>query len=210
MPLMTNQAKMEFIMEIYRLIFGLNKNDPGLHQSIQGVQPDPKWTPWIISFKGRCFKNSTTGLLSLRGFDTSLDIGKVNPDGTIQPLNLRFIEQNPDKLDNAGNLKPTAIIARQGNQLMWVIQRDVQNGFLGKVLNSKWEPSTPRAVYPSTNPQTATDQYGNNMTMERGQWINNLPNITKSDTIQHVIENTDKFENDTNQEGGQECEFVVD
>lgn len=201
MPLMTNQAKMEFIMWIYRLIFSLNTNDPGLQQSIQGIQPDPIWAGWILSFKGRCFKNSATGFLNLRGFDVSLNIGKINPDGTIQPLNLRFLEQNPDKLDNAGNLKPTAILARQGHQLMWIIQRDVQNGFLGKVMDGKWEASTPRAVYPSTG-ATGSDQYGNNMTINKGQWIDNLPNIPQSETTQFVIDNT-------NDGGDQECVFVV-
>lgn len=201
MPQMTNQAKMMFIMMIYRLIFNLNKDDPGLHQSIQGIQPDPHWASWILSFKGRCFKNSTTGLLNLRGFDVSLDIGKVNPDGTIQPLNLRFLEQNPDKLDTAGNLKQTAVLARQGHQLMWVIQRDVQNGFLGKVMDGKWEASAPRAVYPSTG-ATGSDQYGNNMTIDRGQWIDNLPNVPQSDIAQFVIDNTDNG-------GDQECEFVM-
>ena len=201
MPLMTNQAKMMFIMMIYRLIFSLNKNDPGLQQSIQGIQPDPQWAPWILSFKGRCFKNSTTGFLNLRGFDVSLDIGKVNPDGTIQPLNLRFLEQNPDKLDNAGNLKQTSVLARQGHQLMWIIQRDVQNGFLGKVMDGKWEASAPRAVYPSTG-ATGSDQYGNNMTIDRGQWVDNLPNIPQSETTQFVIDNAGDG-------GDQECEFVV-
>ena len=205
MPQMTNQAKMEFIMAIYRLIFSLDKNDPGLHQSIQGIQLGPEWAPWILSFKGRCFKNSTTGFLNLRGFDVSLDIGKVNPDGTIQPLNLRFIEQNPDKLDNAGNLKQTAILARQGHQIIWIIQRDVQNGFLGKVMDGTWEQSSDRAIYPSTNPQTATDQYGNNMALDRGQWVNSLPDINPADTTQHVIDNTGKEEAG----GPVECEFIV-
>jgi len=151
---MTNQAKMEFIMDVYRLIFSLNPNDPGLHNSIQGVQMDPKWIPFLLFFQGRMFKDSTTGLLSLRGFEVSLNIGKMNIDGTIAPLNLRFIEQNPNKLDHNGNLKTFANLARQGHKIVWVINKDLENGFLGRVQNDQWIKSTKRPVYPAgTQPQ---------------------------------------------------------
>ena len=184
---MTNQAKMEFIMDVYRLIFSLNPNDPGLHQSIQGVQLDPKWTPFLLFFQGRMFKDSTTRLLSLRGFEVSLNIGKTNVDGTIAPLNLRFIEQNPNKLDHNGNLKTFANLARQGHKIIWVINKDLENGFLGRVQNDQWIKSTKRPVYPAGTQATGVDQHNNQMVINQGNWVDNVPNINQADTLQAVV-----------------------
>jgi len=184
---MTNQAKMEFIMDVYRLIFSLNPNDPGLHNSIQGVQMDPKWIPFLLFFQGRMFKDSTTGLLSLRGFEVSLNIGKMNIDGTIAPLNLRFIEQNPNKLDHNGNLKTFANLARQGHKIVWVINKDLENGFLGRVQNDQWIKSTKRPVYPAGTQTTGVDQYNNQMVINQGNWVNNVPDINQADTLQAVV-----------------------
>lgn len=207
---MHNQARMEFIMDVYRLIFSLNPNDPGLHQSIQGVQIDQKWTPHLITFQGRMFKDSATGLLTIRGFDASLNTDGAQSNGTIAPLNLRFIEQNPNKVDGNGNLKTFANLARQGHQIMWVINKDIQNGFLGRVQNGQWHKSQQFATRPvqttqiltgaATNPDV--DQYGNPMIMKNGQWIVDLPNINKTDVVEHVIECLD-----SGQDG---CQFVED
>lgn len=188
---MTNQARMEFIMDVYRLIFSLNPNDPGLHQSIQGVQIDQKWTPWLLFFQGRMFKDQSTGILCIRGFDASLNIDKVSPAGTVVPLNLRFIEQNPNKLDHNGNLKTFANLARQGHKIMWVINKDVENGFLGRVQNDQWIKSQKRPVYPAGTIQTqqpqGTDQNNNQMAMNRGNWVDNIPTIDPADTLQSVV-----------------------
>lgn len=185
---MSNQARMEFIMDVYRLIFSLNPNDPGLHQSIQGVQMDSKWAPWLLSFQGRMFKDSTTGLMCIRGFDASLNIGKVYPDGLAAPLNLRFIEQNPNKLDHNGNLKTFANLARQGHKIMWVINKDIANGFLGRVQDGQWEKSRQRPINPVNTVQTqGFDQQGNPLTMNRGNWVDNVPNINANETLDRVV-----------------------
>lgn len=183
---MTNQAKMEFIMDVYRLIFSLNPNDPGLHQSIQGVQIDQKWAPWLLFFQGRMFKDSTTGLMSIRGFDVSLNTGKAL-NGVVMPLNLRFIEQNPNKVDNNGNLKTFANLARQGHKIIWVINKDIPNGFLGRVQDGQWIKSRDRAVYPANNQTTGLDQANNQMTLNRGNWIDDVPTIDATDTLQKVV-----------------------
>jgi len=185
---MSNQARMEFIMDVYRLIFSLNPNDPGLHQSIQGVQIDQKWAPWLLSFQGRMFKDSTTGLLMLRGFEVSLNIGKEYADGLAAPLNLRFIEQNPNKLDHNGNLKTFANLARQGHKIIWVINKDIDNGFLGRVQDGQWTKSRPRVIQPAGTTQTqGFDQQGNQMVMARGNWVDNVPNINANETLDKVV-----------------------
>ena len=185
---MTNQARMEFIMDVYRLLFSLNPNDPGLHQNIQGAQMDPKWAPWLLSFEGRMFKDKTTGLLCIRGFDASLNIGKAYADGLVSPLNLRFIEQNPNKLDDNGNLKTFANLARQGHKIMWVINKDIPNGFLGRIQDDKWEKSYQRVIQPAGTVQTeGLDQGGNQMVRNRGNWIDNVPNIDAGETLDKVV-----------------------
>ena len=185
---MSNQARMEFIMDVYRLIFSLNPNDPGLHQNIQGVQMDPKWAPWLLSFQGRMFKDSTTGLMCIRGFEVSLNVGKVYADGLTAPLNLRFIEQNPNKLDSNGNLKMFANLARQGHKIVWVINKDIQNGFLGRVQDGQWEKSRPRVIQPASTDQTqGLDQQGNQMVIDKGNWIDNVPDINAGETLDKVV-----------------------
>ena len=184
---MTNQARMEFIMDVYRLTFSLNPNDPGLHQSIQGVQIDQKWTPWLLHFQGRMFKDSTTGLMTIRGFDVSLDIGNT-VNGVLAPLNLRFIEQNPNKLDNFGNLKTFANLARQGHKIMWVINKDVPNGFLGRVQNDQWFKSNQRPVNTVSTTQTVgVDQDNNQMVINQGNWIDKLPNTNVENAMQRMV-----------------------
>ena len=209
MPKMSNQAKMEFILNVHRLIFSLNPNDPGLFNNIQGVQLGVEWEPWLLAFQGRMFKDSSTGLQTIRGFDASLNTGQTNPNGTIMPINLRFIEQNPNKVDANGNLKTYANLARQGHQIMWVIDKDKQNGFLGRVQDGQWYKSQHFATRPaqaqtsaSVSANTTVDQYNNPMTMQNGQWIANLPNVNKTEVVEHIIECLDT-------EGG-ECQFVED
>lgn len=189
---MTNQARMEFIMDVYRLIFSLDPNDPGLHQSIQSVQIDQKWAPWLLFFQGRMFNDSTTKTKIIRGFDVSLNIGEVNPNGTIAPLNLRFMEQNPNKLDHNGNLKTFANLARGGHKIMWVINKDIDNGFLGRVQDDQWIKSVKHPVttvsFKQYIPQTTgIDQQGNPMIMNQGNWINKVPTIDPGDTLQKVV-----------------------
>jgi len=202
---MSNQAKTELIMSMYRLIFGLDRNDPGLVNSIHAVQLGVEWEPWMIACGGRLFKDSTTGIASLRGFDISLNLDRVGPNGVIIPLNLRFLEQNPNKVDANGNLKMYANLARQGHQIMWVIDKDKENGFLGRIQDGQWYKSEQFATRPAqtqTSTSTPIDQYGNPMTMKGGQWITELPDINRNAVVEHVIECLDT-------EGG-ECQFVED
>jgi len=84
----------------------------------------------------------------LRGYDFSLNLG----DRTI---NLRCLEQNPNKTDNFGNLKKYAILARQGHQIMWVIDNK-NNVFLGRLQNNVWYAS----FVPATTP-AVPNQYNN-------------------------------------------------
>ncbi len=96
---------------------------------------------------GRWFRDSTTGEQSLRGFDFDvIDNGRI--------LNLRILEQNPNKRDFAGNVKHFANLARQGHQICWVIDRN--GSFLGRVHNGQWHFSQPRATMPVQQP---TNQY---------------------------------------------------
>ena len=134
------------------------------------------------------FKDSTTGLLILRGFEVSLNIGKEYADGLAAPLNLRFIEQNPNKLDDNGNLKTFANLARQGHKIVWVINKDIPNGFLGRVQDGQWEKSRQRVMQPAgTNQAQGLDQNNNQMVINRGDWVDNVPNIDAGETLDKVV-----------------------
>ena len=169
---MSNAQRMQFIKHVGLLIFSVPLSDP---QTLAGAMKNTftgaEWGQWVVSgwAYGRTFKDSSTGLATLRGFDISLDIGMKNPDGTIKLLNLRFIEQNPNKLDAQGNLKENAILARAGNKIMWVVQNGIENGFLGKLQNGEWVPSRPRAYVAATGP-IGIDQYGENAHLNNGKW----------------------------------------
>jgi len=93
-------------------------------------------------FNGRWFVN---GLL--RGFDISCNLGD-------RVINLRCLEQNPNKTDNYGNLKKYANLARQGNQIMWVIDK-TSNTFLGRMQNGEWHASFNPATQPASYSQPA-------------------------------------------------------
>ena len=59
------------------------------------------------------------------------------------------MEQNPNKTDKAGNLKQTAIRARNGEFIMWMMDRKPNGGFLGSIQNGKWVASQMRATQPA-------------------------------------------------------------
>lgn len=81
---------------------------------------------------GRWFAGGT-----LRGFDFDANI-----NGVVRKM--RILEQNPNKLDSAGNLKHFANLARQGHRICWLIDRE--GPFLGRVHNGEWIFSQPRAT----------------------------------------------------------------
>lgn len=85
-------------------------------------------------FPGRWFVSQT-----LRGFDVDINAGN-------RIVQIRCIEQNPNKTDNLGNLKPNANLARMGHKIMWVIDR--QDSWLGRIQDGVWVP----AFKPATKP----------------------------------------------------------
>lgn len=188
MPEMTANQKMELIMVAFRKIFNNEDNFQ-------------KFQPWILNLQPRMFKDSTTGLQTVPGIDVILDINETHPNSTMKPKNLRFIAQNPNKRDNMGNLKENAILARAGHQIMWVIDKDVQNGFLGKIMDDKWVASQPRATYTARNPETAVDATGRTYQMDQGDWTRQLPDIEKDNVADAVTEQY---------EGDEECQCVIE
>lgn len=132
--------------------------------------------------KGRWFKDSATGQLSLRGFD--LDI-QLSPGKVIQ---LRMIEQNPNKVDSMGNLKPMAAAARAGVKVMWVIDRN--GGFLSKVQDGRVEKmnqpaysKNKSAVAPASTPSAQPAKEGVTEPDLEG-----LPDLLDIDQIPGMIE----------------------
>jgi len=85
-------------------------------------------------FPGRWFVQQT-----LRGFDVDINAG----DKIVQ---IRCLEQNPNKTDNNGNLKPNANLARMGHKIMWVIDR--KDSWLGRIQDGTWIPAFETATKP--------------------------------------------------------------
>jgi len=86
-------------------------------------------------FPGRWFVSQT-----LRGFDVDINAG----DKIVQ---IRCLEQNPNKTDNLGNLKPNANLARLGHKIMWVIDR--KGSWLGRIQDGAWVPAFETATKPA-------------------------------------------------------------
>jgi hypothetical protein len=84
--------------------------------------------------RGRWFKNGM-----LRGVDCDVNLGT-------RIVSLRFIEQNPQKSSQY------AAMAVRGAKIMWVIDTRTQNGFLGRMQDGQWYPSTMRATTPAPPP----------------------------------------------------------
>jgi hypothetical protein len=124
--MLTNEQKRVIVMTAYASIF--TSKERGTDITMVEIRH-----PAIVGGvkKGRWFKDSSTGQQTLRGFDLDiqLDPGKV--------AQLRMIEQNPNKRDSMGNLKPMAAAARAGTKIMWVIDRN--GGFLSKVQDGRLE-----------------------------------------------------------------------
>jgi len=127
---------------------------------------------------------------SLRGFDIP-----INNNGKI--INLRIIEQNPNKMDNFGNLKQNALLARIGHQIVWIIRQDT-NAFIGKVMDGTWTAITPKAITkidPRTvvngagiqKTVTAEDQYGSVYEhYDDGRWVSELTEINPNDITVYI------------------------
>ena len=208
MPTMQPQQKVELMMAIYRAIFTARKENllEDLNNAIAEIRE--RWGNWILNASPRLFKDSSTGIKDIPGFDVILDLGETDVNGIMIPKSLRFIAQNPNKRDNLGNLKENAILAQAGHKIMWVINTAIENGFLGKVMDGQWVPSAPRAVYPAQNraPQ-AVDATGRNYQMKEGNWIQQLPDIDPNNTTNTVEEVLTAEEVLAAEE---ECEFSIE
>ena len=135
---MTNTERIAFLMQVYELIFTSKAQgtDP---TTVALIHPNIALDPSrYITGKGRWFVDQT-----IRGFDIDLNIG----DKVIQ---LRCLEQNPNKTDHLGNLKQNSLLAQQWHKIMWVILRN--GGFLGRIQDGVWHASEQRAYSPKQPP----------------------------------------------------------
>jgi hypothetical protein len=132
---MSNAQRMALVKSVYNLIFG----SKGLTDNSWLKSPKPAgFEALIVTWTPKIFVSGT-----VRAADAD-----VNDDGRI--LSLRFMEQNMNKADINGNLKQTAIRARNGEFLMWVVDRKIKvGGFLGSIQNGDWIASEMRAVQPA-------------------------------------------------------------
>ncbi|KKN32269.1 hypothetical protein LCGC14_0815490 [marine sediment metagenome] len=137
---MTNVEKMGLLIALYNGIF--QSKAQGTDITAMGI-PNPHVAGGIVM--GRWFVNGT-----LRGFDFNVQNGP-------NLLQLRMIEQNPDKTDAAGNRTYYANLANQGHCIVWLIDRKPGGTFLGRIQAGQWHASQIRATVPATpaNQQTA-------------------------------------------------------
>jgi hypothetical protein len=162
---MNNQERMATLQRVFKTIFQSKK--AGMDITKVNMQTNTGLWP------GRWFKDSTTGQQTLRGFDFTCNLG----DRTIS---LRCLEQNPNKTDKFGNLKKHAALARQGHQIMWVIDRN--SSYLGGIIDGVWQPS----FQPATTPvkyQRATPQPDPQ-----------IPPASQTTDMNHVQEFTEGYE----------------
>ncbi len=129
---MTNGQKMGLLLDLFHSLFQAKAaNKP--HQEVAV-------TSHGMTIVGRWFKDGT-----IRGYDFNV----VNNGKT---LRLRMIEQNPNTCDAAGNLKYYSNLARQGTQIVWLINQD--GGFMGRIQDGTWHASktTATAAYTGQQP----------------------------------------------------------
>lgn len=206
---MTIAEKMALTMQIYSFIFASRANGLDIitmkiiHPNIVNGQPILNGNMRVGGLvNGRWFKDSTTGQETIRGFDVDLQT-----DGKI--LQLRFLEQNPNKVDDNGNLKPMANAARRGSKIMWLINRKTQvDSFLGRVQDGRFFPSQDRAIVSvakaaivQTIPQyQSASQEPDNEEMEILEWnedaIPDLPDGEIPDSVMQYYANMEP-ENET-------------
>lgn len=132
---MTNEEKMGLLKQIHSTLFASKHEGTDITKVLV-------MNPYIANTQvfGQWFKES------LRGFDVDIHTGT-------KEIQIRCVEQNPNKMDDKGNLKWTANLARQGHKIMWVIDRN--GGFLGRMQDEEWipgfEPATQPASYQQQN-----------------------------------------------------------
>jgi hypothetical protein len=130
MPKMEGNQQLAFIMHVFSLMFATT------HNAWRNVKLGAEWAPWLKGAQAMLFVGG-----KIRAMDVALQLEK-------SVLNLRFMEQNPDKMDNMGALKENAIRARRGEQIMWVLKTNTDpNTWLGSVQNGQWIQGKQRPVY---------------------------------------------------------------
>ena len=138
---MTNEQKMNILSMIFAAIFQSKATNSDITKVIMTTNRG--------KFPGRWFVGNT-----LRGFDVDIDTGD-------KIVEIRCIEQNPNKTDNFGNLKKHANLAQLGHKIMWVIDR--KGSWLGHMMDNVWvpafEPATQPATYTKLGSQPATETY---------------------------------------------------
>jgi len=131
---MTNAQKMEMLQMVFTKIFLSKLKGTNITQEVIVTNTG--------TFTGRGFVNDT-----LRGFDFTANVGD-------RVVELRCLEQNPNKTDQFGNLKKFALLARQGHQIMWVIDRKT-NKWLGRIMDGEWKATFTPATTPANSYQPA-------------------------------------------------------
>ena len=154
---MTNEEKHSLIRNMYRVLFAIKAEGRDAvtvrvqNRYIVNGKPliDANGVRVGGEVHGTMFKDSSTGEKTICGFDIDLQDGN-------KILQLRFIEQNPNKRNDAGQLKPMAIAARNGSKIMWVIDREAKtNNFLGRMQDGVWTKSNMQAVQKVSKVQNA-------------------------------------------------------
>ena len=162
---MDNAQRMALVMNVYNLMFNTPhtqwRNTPMPQQFAQFIT---RWVPQIWA----------------NGAVRAVEIG-ITSNGRLLPL--KFLEQNPNKLDHQGRLKETALRAQNGERIMWIIDARQQNGFLGSVQNGQWQPSKSRAYQPVQQNYQAAGATGS------PQSINNVADIPGNMSVpEYVVE----------------------
>lgn len=203
MPVMTNQQRIDFLKHVHSKIFSIRfplDVEPGSQRFVElvpmfdarvkKIQLDAAWNPWLVeqNAKARTFKCAEIGANILVGFDVTLNL----PDRQIK---LRILEQNPHKKDYVGRLKETAVLARRGHKIAWIIDRtdDNDNKFLGKIQDDEFIQNKPRAyekVTPMRNVGASVverdvrqDQYGLDHYHDGDDWLGDIPIIDPNDVM---------------------------
>jgi hypothetical protein len=147
MPAMDRDTQIAFLLHVFRLMF----NTPHTAWAQTGIGQE--WQPWVVGYP------SVRGKLFVNGTVRAMDVALMFENNFI--LRLRMMEQNKNKTDAMGMLKPTALRAQRGEQIMWVLNTNQEpNAWLGSIQNGQWHPSKEQAVTPASPgaPSTPTSQ----------------------------------------------------
>lgn len=164
---MTNEEKMMLLKLIFNSLFQSKQQNTDITKVMM--------TTNMGNFMGRWYSNNT-----LRGFDLSINLGN-------RIIDIRCVEQNPNKTDAKGNLKWTANLAQQGHKLMWVIDRN--GGFLGRMQDEEWIPGFEPATQPAIQ-QPAQQNIQNAPAQTESLELDELPEIPNAADIPEYILNS--------------------